>query len=88
MRTPATLKVLEGLESDVIALEEVTSPFLDKLLAEEWVQKNYFISSLDVGYYGQVILSRVPFRSCQINLGKPVAKVLFFFYYFFFPITI
>lgn len=66
-RTPATLKLLRETDADVIALQEVTAPFLQALLAESWVREHYWLSdgpvASTVETYGQVLLSRLPFAS-------------------------
>ena len=69
-RIPATLALLRGTDADVIALQEVTAPFLHALLAEPWVRERYWLSegpgAVTVTPYGQVLLSRLPFASlCQ-----------------------
>ncbi|MBN8227714.1 DUF504 domain-containing protein [Corallococcus macrosporus] len=66
-RTPAALALLRETDADVIALQEVTPPFLRALLAEPWVRERYWLSdgpgAHTVERYGQVLLSRVPFAS-------------------------
>jgi poly(A) polymerase len=66
-RTPATLALLRDTDADVIALQEVTAPFLRALLAEPWVRERYWLSegpgASTVTPYGQVLLSRVPLTS-------------------------
>jgi hypothetical protein len=47
----------------------VTQPFLIRLMREEWVQRNYYVSDGSLGYslkpyYGQLILSKLPFHRC------------------------
>ncbi|WP_342380657.1 RNA repair domain-containing protein [Myxococcus stipitatus] len=66
-RIPAALALLRETDADVIALQEVTAPFLRALLAEPWVREHYWLSdgpeASTVATYGQVLLSRVPFSS-------------------------
>ncbi|QSQ16908.1 poly(A) polymerase [Myxococcus landrumensis] len=66
-RIPAALALLRETDADVIALQEVTAPFLRALLAEPWVREHYWLSdgpeANTVATYGQVLLSRVPFSS-------------------------
>ncbi|RYZ43342.1 MAG: endonuclease [Myxococcaceae bacterium] len=66
-RTPATLALLRETDADLIALQEVTAPFLRALLAEPWVRERYWLSdgpgANTVETYGQVLLSRVPLAS-------------------------
>lgn len=49
-----------------VGAQEVTQPFLIRLLREEWVQR-YWVSDGPLGYslkpyYGQLILSKIPFH--------------------------
>ncbi|MBZ4422287.1 poly(A) polymerase [Myxococcus sp. RHSTA-1-4] len=66
-RTPAMLALLRDSGADVIALQEVTPPFLRALLAEPWVREHYWLSegpgASTVTPYGQVLLSRLPISS-------------------------
>ncbi|NTX08665.1 poly(A) polymerase [Myxococcus sp. CA040A] len=66
-RTPATMNLLRETDADVIALQEVTTSFLQTLLDESWVREHYWVSdgpeANTVETYGQVLLSRVPFAS-------------------------
>ncbi|RKH27624.1 endonuclease [Corallococcus praedator] len=66
-RTPAALALLRETDADLIALQEVTAPFLRALLAEPWVRERYGLSdgpgANTVETYGQVLLSRVPLAS-------------------------
>jgi endonuclease/exonuclease/phosphatase family metal-dependent hydrolase len=62
-RCDAVLSILEGEAPDVIALEEVTPPFLDALLASPWVRAHYASSCtrlVDADRYDVVMLSRLP----------------------------
>jgi tyrosyl-DNA phosphodiesterase 2 len=62
-RCAAVLDILEAEQPDVIALEEVTAPFLDCLLARPWVRAQYRSSRarLEAGqHYDVVMLSRLP----------------------------
>ncbi|MEZ6187395.1 MAG: RNA repair domain-containing protein [Planctomycetota bacterium] len=62
-RRPAQLALLGAQQADLIALQEVTPPYLEALLAEPWVQRDYWVSagpgSEVVEPNGQVLLSRV-----------------------------
>lgn len=66
-RTAATVSLLRSVDADVIALQEVTEPFLRALLEKQWVREHYFVSdgpaASTVEPYGQVLLSRFPFSS-------------------------
>ena len=63
-RRPAQLALLAASGADLIALQEVTPEFLEALLAEGWVQRDYWASagpgSGAVVPNGQVLLSRWP----------------------------
>jgi poly(A) polymerase len=66
-RTVAAISLLRSVDADVIALQEVTKPFLDALLDTQWVREHFFLSegpaATTVTPYGQVLLSRYPFAS-------------------------
>ncbi|HEX8702471.1 MAG TPA: poly(A) polymerase [Myxococcaceae bacterium] len=66
-RTRAAISLLRMVDADVIALQEVTKPFLDALLDTQWIREHFFLSegpdATTVTPYGQVILSRYPFAS-------------------------
>lgn len=62
LRRRAVLSILEREEPHVIALEEVTQPFLDALLATPWIRSHYALSRalLDpTQRYDVVMLSRL-----------------------------
>jgi poly(A) polymerase len=64
-RCAAVLAILAEQSADVIALEEVTQPFLDVLLQESWVRSGYAISRDRVDpalRYDVIMLSRLPAR--------------------------
>lgn len=58
-RIPKLLKEIENSCSDIIVLCEVTPPFLEKLLSETWVQKDYYIS--DHGTFFFILFFLIPF---------------------------
>jgi endonuclease/exonuclease/phosphatase family metal-dependent hydrolase len=63
VRRSAVLDILEQESPDVIALEEVTQPFLDALLASPWIREHYAISRIELdpaARYDVVMLSRLP----------------------------
>ncbi|MBN1206467.1 MAG: DUF504 domain-containing protein [Myxococcaceae bacterium] len=66
-RTVAALSLLRSVDADLIALQEVTEPFLRALLETPWVREHFFLSegpvATTVKPYGQVLLSRFPFAS-------------------------
>jgi poly(A) polymerase len=66
-RTRAAISLLRSVDADVIALQEVTRPFLEALLDTQWIREHFFLSegpdATTVTPYGQVLLSRFPFAS-------------------------
>jgi endonuclease/exonuclease/phosphatase family metal-dependent hydrolase len=63
VRRRAVLEILEREQPDVIALEEVTQPFLDALLATPWIREHYAVSRVELdpaARYDVVMLSRLP----------------------------
>lgn len=63
VRRQAVLEILESESPDVIALEEVTQPFLDALLANPWIREHYAISRVELeptARYDVVMLSKLP----------------------------
>ncbi|MFT3925831.1 MAG: endonuclease/exonuclease/phosphatase family protein [Myxococcales bacterium] len=64
-RCAAVLSILAEEDADVIALEEVTQPFLELLLKTPWVREQYRVSRDRVEpaqRYDVVMLSRMPGR--------------------------
>jgi poly(A) polymerase len=72
------MQVLKELDADVIALNEVTAPFMKLLQEQDWVQDKYYISDCVTAdnnavnhsvpfhnYMGNVIISRVPFKTLR-----------------------
>jgi poly(A) polymerase len=66
-RTAAAISLLRSVDADIIALQEVTPPFLGALLDTGWVREHFFLSegpaATTVTPYGVVLLSRFPFAS-------------------------
>lgn len=63
LRKRAVLDILQREDPDVIALEEVTQPFLDALLAADWVRREYAVSRTQLDFatrYDVVMLSKLP----------------------------
>jgi endonuclease/exonuclease/phosphatase family metal-dependent hydrolase len=63
VRRRAVLEILEQEEPDVIALEEVTQPFLEALLDTPWIREHYAVSRREIdptARYDVVMLSRLP----------------------------
>ncbi|WP_257460766.1 poly(A) polymerase [Archangium lipolyticum] len=78
-RTSAAISLLRSVDADIIALQEVTEPFLRALLEKPWVREHYFLSegpsAATVQPYGQLLLSRFPFTSlsqCVFSRDKRV----------------
>ncbi|PTL78418.1 poly(A) polymerase [Vitiosangium sp. GDMCC 1.1324] len=78
-RTAATISLLRSVDADIIALQEVTEPFLRALLETRWVREHFFVSegpaASTVTPYGQVLLSRFPFASlsqCVFSRDKRI----------------
>ncbi|MDY7231411.1 poly(A) polymerase [Hyalangium rubrum] len=78
-RTAAALSLLRSVDADVLALQEVTGPFLSALLEAPWVREHFFLSegpaATTVTPYGQVLLSRFPFTTlnqCVFSRDKRV----------------
>ena len=76
LRRKAVVSILEREDPDVIALEEVTQPFLDALLATPWIRTQYAVSRIELDpsqRYDVVMLSRLkggrytahPLTSCM-----------------------
>lgn len=63
LRRRAVLQILEDEQPDVIALEEVTQPFLSGLLESPWFRAHYAVSRIELDptvRYDVVMLSRLP----------------------------
>ncbi|MEM8535040.1 MAG: endonuclease/exonuclease/phosphatase family protein [Chloroflexota bacterium] len=61
-RCAALLQLVKAYNPDIIALQEVTPPFLEYLLAQAWVRQQYAISDalgITVDGYGVAMLSRI-----------------------------
>lgn len=71
LRCAALLAILEHERPDVIALQEVTQPFLDAVLESPWVRDEYAVSRtlLDpTTRYDVVMLSRLPVAAFRPHL--------------------
>lgn len=82
LRREAVLSILEREEPDVIALEEVTQPFLDALLATPWIRSHYAVSRtrLELALrYDVVMLSRLTGQftahTLTSNMGRKLHAV-------------
>lgn len=71
-RCLALLRILERRRPDVIALQEVTIPFLAALRSSAWVRRDYLISdymgsTITSASYGVVLLTRLPVESMELH---------------------
>lgn len=68
-RHPRLVALLRDVDADLIGLQEIERPFLDRLLGEPWVRRGYASSDgpegVTVAPYGQVLLSRWPITSVR-----------------------
>ena len=74
-RCVATLALLASLQPDLVALQEVSPPFLDQILTTPWIQAEYCLSDIygsSVDPYGVLLFSRVPITQWQL-LALPSA---------------
>jgi poly(A) polymerase len=79
-RTAAALSLLRSVDADLIALQEVTEPFLRELLATPWIREHFFLSegpaATTVKPYGQVLLSRFPFASMSQSVFSRDKRII------------
>lgn len=71
-RCLALMELLEKHRPDVIALQEVTIPFLAGLRSSAWVRREYLVSdfmgsTLASASYGVVLLTRLPVESMELH---------------------
>jgi tyrosyl-DNA phosphodiesterase 2 len=71
-RCLALLRILEERRPDVIALQEVTIPFMAGLRSAPWLQREYVMSdfmgtTVAEASYGVVMLSRLPVESMELH---------------------
>eukprot|EP01113_Clastostelium_recurvatum_P051122 TRINITY_DN9857_c0_g1_i1.p1 TRINITY_DN9857_c0_g1~~TRINITY_DN9857_c0_g1_i1.p1 ORF type:complete len:962 (+),score=263.64 TRINITY_DN9857_c0_g1_i1:104-2989(+) len=66
-RIQSLLDILRSTDADIIALQEVTPPFLQMILATDWIRAKYFASDCPdahtVQHYGQLLLATKPFTT-------------------------
>lgn len=81
IRYPAICRILRNSRADVIALQEVTSTFLEHILQKEWVQNSYFSSeslrASTVQPYGQIVLSKHPINKLWVHYFTQDKRALF-----------
>lgn len=69
-RFKAILQLFEQQYPDVLALQEVTPPFLAGLRTSQWIRSRYYISDFfgsTLNSYGVVLLSRFPIESLEMH---------------------
>jgi poly(A) polymerase len=73
-RYPKIIEQILHSDADIIGLQEVTKDFVVLLLADPFIQKNFFVSESLLGStiipYGQILLSKFPFRTLLHNLSN------------------
>lgn len=79
-RTVAAIRLLRSVDADLIALQEVTPPFLTALLETPWIREHFFLSegpaATTVTPYGQVLLSRFPFASLSQSVFSRDKRII------------
>ncbi len=79
-RTVAAIHLLRSVDADLIALQEVTPPFLHALLDTAWIREHFFLSegpaATTVTPYGQVLLSRFPFASLSQSVFSRDKRII------------
>ncbi|SDS52047.1 poly(A) polymerase [Actinoplanes derwentensis] len=78
-RRPLLIAALERADADVIALQEVERDLLERLLAADWVRRNYTLctdpAGKDVDDSGVLLLSRVPVLEAGRHVLGPFKQV-------------
>ena len=77
-RADRLLELVRGCDADVICLQEVTRPFLERLLETGWIREGYWVSDATgdtLDGYGVVIVSRLPCATLRLfglpsNMGR------------------
>lgn len=64
-RIPLIFKEIQESKANIIGLQEVTAPFLKILLNEKWLQDEFYVSDLNFPNYGQLIISKYPFKRIE-----------------------
>jgi len=75
-RRKAILEILKQKNSDIVCLQEVTSPFFNFLLENEFIKKNYYISDSYINSYNVVILSKFPTKFYILTLPSKMMRNL------------
>lgn len=76
-RCEAVLSILASENADVIALEEVTQPFLEVVLKTPWVREQFWVSCDHVDptlRYDVMMLTRLPARFLAHNLTSIMGR--------------
>jgi len=69
-RWDALLDLLQRCDADIIALQEVTPPFLARMLRKSWLRSDFTVSDArgaTMPDYGVVLLSRVPVGEFELH---------------------
>lgn len=67
-RCAALLELVEENKPDIVALQEVTTPFLERLLAHPYIQSNFIVSDCSgktLNSYGVLLLSRYDLQNLR-----------------------
>lgn len=79
-RSIALLGILKDSNADLMALQEVTYHFLQVLLMQEWIRRDYYISDIKgdtFSAYGVILLSRFPVKTLyQFDLPSYMERKL------------
>ncbi len=79
-RADALLAEVQRQDPDLVCLQEVTAPFLERLLRLPWVRERYAVSDASgetVEPYGVLILSRLPVLALrQVQLPSTMGRTL------------
>lgn len=66
IRLPVILDYLEKYNADIVCLQEITIKMKQYLMKQDFIKKNYYITSNEPKIYGQIILSK--FKPLSQNL--------------------
>lgn len=86
IRYVVQLRMLEKLQLDVLSLNEMTPQYLIKLMNEEWVQNNYYLSETETGEKKETGHSTiVPYGNLLLISKHKFNQVQFYKYKFSYP---
>jgi len=76
-RARAVAELIETMAPKVVALQEVTAPFLAVLGASRSIQERYWTSALTVDDYGTLLLSSLPVSELYVaEIGGSMGRVM------------